>query len=123
MTKDEALLYSSTQVQYSLYGAVACSVPVGGECMAWNDNTHLDASTLLSALFPVCSGMAEQLWSPQNITSQGATAETYERLIQRRCALLARGIPAAASATGPGIGWAGDVGYCPVELSTRASCT
>ena len=90
---------------------------LGGECTAWNDNTHLDASTLLSALFPVCSGMAEQLWSTRDLTSQGATKETYDRLVQHRCALVARGIPAAVPANGAGVGWAGDVGYCPVEMS------
>lgn len=90
----------------------------GGECTAWNDNTLLDASTLLGALFPVCSAMAEVLWSPAHTTSNGTSKFTFERLVDHRCTLNARGIPASVPNNKPaGVGWGGDVGFCPEEFT------
>ena len=96
---------------------------LGGECVAWNDNTHLDSSTLLGALFPACSSVAEVLWSPAELTAAGPTAGTYQRLLDHRCRLVARGIPASVPANGPGVGWSGDVGFCPEEFAADAAKT
>ena len=122
VTSDWSAFYSIDPRNFSGSAAQKARV-LGGECVAWNDNTHLDSSTLLGALFPACSSVAEVLWSPAELTATGPTAGTYERLLDHRCRLVARGIPAFVPANGPGVGWSGDVGFCPEEFAAGAAKT
>ena len=77
--------------------------------------------TLLGALFPACSSVAEVLWSPAELTAAGPTAGTYERMLDHRCRLVARGIPASVPANGPGVGWSVISGQTAWSVSTRSA--
>ncbi|MFT7815626.1 beta-hexosaminidase subunit beta [Arapaima gigas] len=62
---------------------------IGGEACLWGE--YVDATNLTPRLWPRASAVAERLWSNQNVTDVG---DAYTRLVQHRCRMVARGIPA-----------------------------
>ena len=63
----------------------------------------MDATNLVSRVFPYGCAIAERLWSPRNVTSAEKAAP---RIHEHRCRMLARGLP-AEPANGPS--------FCPTE--------
>ncbi|XP_070537619.1 beta-hexosaminidase subunit alpha-like [Ptychodera flava] len=61
---------------------------IGGEACLWAE--YVDASNLLSRLWPRGSAVAERLWSDQNVTDIDTATV---RLDQQRCRMIRRGIP------------------------------
>ncbi|XP_050965532.1 beta-hexosaminidase subunit beta isoform X1 [Labeo rohita] len=62
---------------------------IGGEACLWGE--YVDATNLSPRLWPRASAVAERLWSDKNVTDVG---KAYTRLVQHRCRMVKRGIPA-----------------------------
>jgi len=56
---------------------------LGGEAAIWAE--YVDATNIVSRLFPFVGAVAERLWSPANSST---TADAKHRLDQHRCRLL-----------------------------------
>lgn len=85
------------------------SLIVGGEACLWAE--YVDATNLLSRVWPRASAAAERLWSPSYLNS---TDDASFRLDEHRCRMVRRGIPAAPILNG----FCGDY---EVDPNTRAS--
>uniref|UniRef100_A0AAY4AJR5 Beta-hexosaminidase n=2 Tax=Denticeps clupeoides TaxID=299321 RepID=A0AAY4AJR5_9TELE len=75
---------------------------IGGEACLWGE--YVDASNLTPRLWPRASAVAERLWSDQGVRD---ISDAYVRLVQHRCRMVERGIPAEPLFTG----------YCRHEYS------
>ncbi|KAJ8286993.1 hypothetical protein GJAV_G00045780 [Gymnothorax javanicus] len=62
---------------------------VGGEACMWGE--WVDATNLTPRLWPRASAVGERLWSDKSVTDIG---DAYTRLVQHRCRMVQRGIPA-----------------------------
>uniref|UniRef100_A0A8C1U5Q5 Beta-hexosaminidase subunit beta n=1 Tax=Cyprinus carpio TaxID=7962 RepID=A0A8C1U5Q5_CYPCA len=62
---------------------------IGGEACLWGE--YVDATNLTPRLWPRASAVAERLWSDKSVTDVG---NAYKRLVQHRCRMVKRGIPA-----------------------------
>lgn len=71
---------------------------MGGKAAMWGE--HVDATNLLSRVWPRTSCVAERLWSPESVKDEEAAKP---RLHKFRCDLLARGIPAEPISPGGSI--------------------
>lgn len=60
----------------------------GGEACLWGE--HIDRNNLFSRAYPRLSGVAERLWSQEDVTHVGSATE---RLKSMRCRLTERGYP------------------------------
>lgn len=56
---------------------------LGGEAALWSE--YVDATNIISRLFPFVGAVAERLWSPANSST---TADAKHRLDEHRCRLL-----------------------------------
>lgn len=56
---------------------------LGGEAALWAE--YVDATNIISRLFPFVGAVAERLWSPANSST---TADAKHRLDEHRCRLL-----------------------------------
>ena len=63
---------------------------IGGEASVWGE--QMDATNVMQLLWPRASAVAERLWSAQRVNN--ATA-ALPRIVDQRCRLVARGIPAS----------------------------
>ena len=68
---------------------------IGGEASVWGEAA--DETNVLQLLWPRASAVAERLWSPQSVNDAAAA---LPRLIDQRCRLVARGVPAPPLAPG-----------------------
>ncbi|XP_035628382.1 beta-hexosaminidase subunit beta-like isoform X3 [Oncorhynchus keta] len=68
---------------------------VGGEACLWGE--YVDATNLTPRLWPRASAVGERLWSDKDVKD---TNDAYSRLIQHRCRMVQRGIPAEPLFTG-----------------------
>ena len=89
---------------------------MGGKAAMWGE--HVDATNLLSRVWPRASCVAERLWSPASVNDEEAAKP---RLHKFRCDLLARGIPAEPISPGgsiPGVPVQAQnaPGFCPHEF-------
>ena len=64
----------------------------------WGES--VDASNVLSVLWPRAAAAAERLWSYNFKDSTAQTWETVTRMAQFRCELLERGVPAPLPGAG-----------------------
>ncbi|XP_062410904.1 beta-hexosaminidase subunit beta isoform X1 [Sardina pilchardus] len=62
---------------------------IGGEACLWGE--YVDATNLTPRLWPRASAVGERLWSDQSVKDVN---EAYIRLVQHRCRMIERGIPA-----------------------------
>uniref|UniRef100_A0A672MBZ8 Beta-hexosaminidase subunit beta n=1 Tax=Sinocyclocheilus grahami TaxID=75366 RepID=A0A672MBZ8_SINGR len=62
---------------------------IGGEACLWGE--YVDATNLTPRLWPRASAVAERLWSDKSVTD---VDNAYNRLVQHRCRMVKRGIPA-----------------------------
>ncbi|XP_056097361.1 beta-hexosaminidase subunit beta isoform X1 [Rhinichthys klamathensis goyatoka] len=62
---------------------------IGGEACLWGE--YVDATNLTPRLWPRASAVAERLWSDKSVTD---VSKAYNRLVQHRCRMVKRGIPA-----------------------------
>ncbi|XP_067107107.1 beta-hexosaminidase subunit beta isoform X3 [Osmerus mordax] len=92
--KVEPLSFKGTDAQKKLV--------IGGEACLWGE--YVDATNLTPRLWPRASAVAERLWSSKDVTDVG---DAYTRLVQHRCRMVGRGIPAETLFTG----------YCPHEYN------
>uniref|UniRef100_A0AAY4AJT7 Beta-hexosaminidase n=1 Tax=Denticeps clupeoides TaxID=299321 RepID=A0AAY4AJT7_9TELE len=92
--KVEPLTFKGTDAQKKLV--------IGGEACLWGE--YVDASNLTPRLWPRASAVAERLWSDQGVRD---ISDAYVRLVQHRCRMVERGIPAEPLFTG----------YCRHEYS------
>jgi len=74
---------------------------LGGHAAKWGELT--DATNFMPVVYPRASAIAERLWSPQSTNNIN---EARVRLIEHRCRLVRRGIPASPIT----------IGYCPYEF-------
>jgi hexosaminidase len=89
---------------------------MGGKAAMWGE--HVDATNLLSRVWPRASCVAERLWSPASVNDEEAAKP---RLHKFSCDLLARGIPAEPISPGgsiPGVPVQAQnaPGFCPHEF-------
>ncbi|XP_055791875.1 beta-hexosaminidase subunit beta-like isoform X1 [Salvelinus fontinalis] len=68
---------------------------VGGEACLWGE--YVDATNLTPRLWPRASAVGERLWSGKDVKDIN---DAYSRLIQHRCRMVQRGIPAEPLFTG-----------------------
>uniref|UniRef100_A0A671NBB0 Beta-hexosaminidase n=1 Tax=Sinocyclocheilus anshuiensis TaxID=1608454 RepID=A0A671NBB0_9TELE len=62
---------------------------IGGETCLWGE--YVDATNLTPRLWPRASAVAERLWSDKSMTD---VDNAYNHLVQHRCRMVKRGIPA-----------------------------
>ena len=65
---------------------------IGGQVCAWGE--QMDATNVLSVVWPRAAAAAERLWSYNFDTNNSTDYDTVNRLSKFRCLLLERGIPA-----------------------------
>lgn len=80
---------------------------LGGHVCAWDDAINGDSGNVLTLMFPQSAAVAEVLWSPESITSQGP-GQAHGRMVAHRCRLVQRQVPAATV----------EIGFCPVEYES-----
>ena len=65
---------------------------LGGQVCAWGET--MDATNVLSVVWPRAAAAAERLWSYNFDTNNSTDYDTVNRLSKFRCLLIERGIPA-----------------------------
>ena len=75
----------------------ASSLPfiLGAQMCMWGET--VDASTVLSVIWPRAAAAAERLWSYNFATAGAQDWDTVQRFSQLRCLLLERGVPAGVT--------------------------
>merc|ERR1739838_183994 len=73
---------------------------MGGEACIWGE--YVDATNILSRLWPRASAVAERLWSSEDVND---VTEALPRLNKQRCMMIKRGLPAESLY----------IGYCKEE--------
>ena len=93
----------ATDILAGVTNSSALPFILGGQVCLWGES--VDASNVLSVLWPRAAAAAERLWSYNFKDSTAQTWETVTRMAQFRCELLERGVPAPL----PGAANAGDM--------------
>lgn len=91
--KYEPINFNGTEAQKALV--------IGGEACLWAE--YVDATNVVSRLWPRASAVAERLWSPKTVTDMKSASSRIE---EHRCRMVRRGIH-AEPAVGPD--------FCPYE--------